>query len=183
MDIDGIDERRGEMSWMFQRKELTSAKVGGWGRHVRSCILRPTTTNVNPSRLTTQHIKLLWQSSGTILSTPLTFRIVIMASKGPLARCLSRAKPSVPRVPRRYQPFSISHRTQTDGVFRALTNERVEVPWVEAFRRQQTQGKEPQQESGTPQTPADRDLSPRTMSDSYHSVVCIVNIRLRQLTD
>lgn len=106
-----------------------------------------------------------------------------MASKGQLLRCLSRAKPATPRPRSLYQPFSNSSRTQTDGVFRALTSERVAEPWVEAFRRQQVSGNSSQQQSSQPQTPKDRDLSPRKMSDSYHRVVRTVSRVLYQLTD
>ena len=67
--------------------------------------------------------------------------------------------------------FSVSHIYQTDGVFRALTNQPVEVPWVEAFRKQQAQDHASQKISRAPELPVDRDLSPRKMSDSYHSVV------------
>jgi acyl-coenzyme A thioesterase 9 len=48
---------------------------------------------------------------------------------------------------------------------------RVRTPWVEAFRKQQKDGKQPGEASGKLQVPKDRDLSPKRMSDSYHSVV------------
>lgn len=67
--------------------------------------------------------------------------------------------------------ISISAPRQTDGVFRALTEERVQTPWIEAWRKQQSEGNAAQEPSGKPETPADRDLTPRTMSSSYHSVV------------
>jgi len=89
--------------------------------------------------------------------------------------------------PRQWQParqFSISSRQQTDGVFRDLTNERVQVPWIEAFRKRQKEGDGPDKDEAQPATPADRDLSPKKMSDSYHSVVCIVIVTSgHQLTD
>lgn len=67
--------------------------------------------------------------------------------------------------------FSSTPRTRTDGVFRDLTDQRVQMPWVEAFRKQQQEGYDPGQIKGSPQTPKDRDLTPKKMKDSYHSVV------------
>lgn len=67
------------------------------------------------------------------------------------------------------QHFSTTRQRGTDGVFRALTDQRVQTPWVEAFRKKQQQGMP--KPSGQPETPADRDLSPKKMSESYHSVV------------
>ncbi|KAJ4340044.1 hypothetical protein N0V95_007595 [Ascochyta clinopodiicola] len=48
---------------------------------------------------------------------------------------------------------------------------RVRTPWVEAFRKQQQDGKQPGEASGKPEVPKDRDLPPKRMSESYHSVV------------
>lgn len=93
-----------------------------------------------------------------------------MTSKRAALRNILRPRTIGPHHTRR--TFSISRPHGTDGVFRALTEERVQIPWVEAFRKQQTEGKAVQEPSGKPETPADRDLSPRKMSDSYHSVVC-----------
>lgn len=64
--------------------------------------------------------------------------------------------------------FAACRPLRTDGVFRALTGERVQKPWIEAFREQQS-GQYAQEKQ--PATPKDRDLSPKKMSDSYHSVV------------
>ncbi|KAH7401579.1 HotDog domain-containing protein [Pyrenochaeta sp. MPI-SDFR-AT-0127] len=64
-----------------------------------------------------------------------------------------------------------STRQQTDGVFRELTSMRVRTPWVEALRRQQSEGKGPTQPSGAPEVPKHRNLAPKHMNDSYHSVV------------
>jgi acyl-coenzyme A thioesterase 9 len=59
-------------------------------------------------------------------------------------------------------------------VFRELTSARVQQPWIEAFKQKQQQD-ESSVEPGPakPQTPADhkRDLEPKKMHDSYHSVV------------
>ncbi|POS72268.1 hypothetical protein DHEL01_v209333 [Diaporthe helianthi] len=60
-------------------------------------------------------------------------------------------------------------RRATDGVFRGLTDGRLPMPWIEAFRQQQQQKQNQKQTEGRPQ---ERDLStPRRMSDSYHRVV------------
>ena len=67
--------------------------------------------------------------------------------------------------------FTASATRSTDGVFRALTENRVRTPWIEALRKQREDGTDPTKASGKPETPPDRDLSPRSMSDSYHSVV------------
>ncbi|KAK1078593.1 hypothetical protein LTR33_007106 [Friedmanniomyces endolithicus] len=72
---------------------------------------------------------------------------------------------------RRSRRFSVSAHSQTDGVFRDLTDQRVQTPWIEAFRQRQRKGQEAVQAKGVPQTPKDRDLSPKKMSDSYHSVI------------
>lgn len=60
---------------------------------------------------------------------------------------------------------------RTDGVFRELTSMRVRTPWVEALHQQQQEGQQPGKPSGRPEVPKDRDLTPKRMSDSYHSVV------------
>lgn len=69
------------------------------------------------------------------------------------------------------RPFSTTLRKQTDGVFRALTENRIQTPWIEALRKKQDEGHDPTKPSGKPETPKDRDLSAKRMSDSYHSVV------------
>lgn len=56
---------------------------------------------------------------------------------------------------------------RTDGVFRGLTDERLPMPWIEAFKKQQA-GEET---ASSQAQPKERDLSPRKMSDSYHRVV------------
>jgi acyl-coenzyme A thioesterase 9 len=59
----------------------------------------------------------------------------------------------------------------TDGVFKELTSMRVRTPWVEALRQQQTEGKKPAESSSKSEIPKDRNLEPKHMDDSYHSVV------------
>ncbi|KAI8958815.1 Thioesterase/thiol ester dehydrase-isomerase [Daldinia sp. FL1419] len=56
---------------------------------------------------------------------------------------------------------------RTDGVFRGLTDDRLPMPWIEAWRLQQ-EGKDVASDEARSQ---ERDLSPKRMSDSYHRVV------------
>ncbi|KAF2794659.1 Thioesterase/thiol ester dehydrase-isomerase [Melanomma pulvis-pyrius CBS 109.77] len=67
--------------------------------------------------------------------------------------------------------FHSSSRHQTDGVFRALTEQRVRTPWIEALRKQQAEGTAPGQTSGKQEVPSHRSLAPKRMEDSYHSVI------------
>ncbi|KAL2355627.1 HotDog domain-containing protein [Cryomyces antarcticus] len=62
-------------------------------------------------------------------------------------------------------------RCSTDGVFRALTESRIETPWIEALRKKQHEDLDPSKPSGKPESPTNRNLEPKKMSDSYHSVV------------
>lgn len=48
---------------------------------------------------------------------------------------------------------------------------RVRTPWVEALRQQQAEGKQAAEPSGQPEVPKDRELKPKHMNDSYHSIV------------
>lgn len=48
---------------------------------------------------------------------------------------------------------------------------RINTPWIEAFRRREKEGHDPSKASGKPQIPPDRKLTPKHMSDSYHSLV------------
>lgn len=48
---------------------------------------------------------------------------------------------------------------------------RVRTPWVEAFRNQQAGGKSSAEPVGKPRVPKDRQLTPKHMDESYHSVV------------
>ena len=67
--------------------------------------------------------------------------------------------------------FSTTPQRRTDGVFRELTEQRVRVPWVQALRQQQKGGHDRTLGTDSPQTPKDRDLTPKRMKDSYHAVV------------
>ncbi|PSR80513.1 HotDog domain-containing protein [Coniella lustricola] len=78
-------------------------------------------------------------------------RVHAAAFRGPShARCLQTTAPR-----------------STDGVFRGLTDDRLPMPWIEAFRLQQA-GKSV---AGSEVQPQERDLRPRRMKDSYHRVV------------
>ena len=67
--------------------------------------------------------------------------------------------------------FHSSSPQRTDGVFRELTAQRLQTPWIEALRKQQQEGNNPATASGTPQVPKERKLEPKRMNDSYHSVI------------
>ena len=67
--------------------------------------------------------------------------------------------------------FHASPAYRTDGVYKDLTNMRVKTPWIEALRNKSEDGVDPTKQSSTPATPANRDLRPRKMSDSFHRVV------------
>ncbi|KAH0592958.1 hypothetical protein MHUMG1_09204 [Metarhizium humberi] len=85
-----------------------------------------------------------------------------------LVRAQQRARHSPCRLVQRRQLCNTPHR-QTDGVFRALTEQRMQVPWIEAFRKQQRETANKSQRE--PPAPAQPDLTPKKMSDSYHSVI------------
>lgn len=63
--------------------------------------------------------------------------------------------------------LSSSHRLCTDGVYKALTEMRVRKPWIEAYREslQKENGSRPQKQYPKP------DTTPKTMSDSYVSLI------------
>ncbi|KAK7555762.1 HotDog domain-containing protein [Phyllosticta citricarpa] len=67
--------------------------------------------------------------------------------------------------------FSSTPTACTDGVFRDLTEARIQTPWIEALRKKQRDGEDPTRASGIPQVPANRKLEPKRMSDSYHRVI------------
>ena len=78
----------------------------------------------------------------------------------------------------RYLPFLLrlrrfhnSRRNNTDGVYPALTEMRVKIPWIEALRKQRAAGMGSGDKSGTTNTLSSRDLKPKKMSDSYHRFV------------
>ncbi|KAI0199454.1 Thioesterase/thiol ester dehydrase-isomerase [Astrocystis sublimbata] len=106
-------------------------------------------------------------------STPFR-RFASAASLSIRASCRNRIRDG--RLPLSHQAthgFCTTIARQTDGVFRALTDDRSRLPWIEAFKKQQQQqegGNSKTQESNDPK-PAERDMSPKKMSDSFHRVV------------
>lgn len=95
-----------------------------------------------------------------------------MASKTIAMRCAMRAHQCANTQTCRLvqiRHLCCTPRWQTDGVFRALTEQRMQVPWIEAFRKQQRE--RDQKHPIQPPAPAKPDLTPKKMSDSYHSVV------------
>ncbi|KAL8808074.1 MAG: hypothetical protein Q9182_000352 [Xanthomendoza sp. 2 TL-2023] len=88
-----------------------------------------------------------------------------------LARAIkAQPRSSIPSLSGTRQ-LHVSPRCQTDGVFKELTEMRVRTPWIEALRKREKDGIDPTKKSSIPATPPDRDLTPRSMSDSYHRVV------------
>ncbi|KAK3216282.1 hypothetical protein GRF29_8g2862925 [Pseudopithomyces chartarum] len=67
--------------------------------------------------------------------------------------------------------FHTTSPRRTDGVFRELTAQRLQTPWIDALRKQQAEGKNAAQPSETPQVPKERNLEPKHMDDSFHKVV------------
>lgn len=86
-----------------------------------------------------------------------------------VARCMQLELKSRPHQSTRL--FSHGSRLRTDGVFRELTAQRTQMPWIEALRKQQKEGHSSPESAGTLQPPVDRDFSPKKMKDSYYSVV------------
>lgn len=64
--------------------------------------------------------------------------------------------------------FSAASKFYTDGVYQGLTAMRTRTPFIEAFRKQQ----ENKVAKPVSTDDVERDLSPKSMSDSHHKVVC-----------
>ena len=79
--------------------------------------------------------------------------------------------------------FHTTRSLPTDGVYNALTEMRVKTPWIEALKKQRQQGIDPTSKSDTPATPANRDLTPKKMSDSFHRVVRRASVSNKQTSD
>ncbi|CAK7245952.1 MAG: hypothetical protein STHCBS139747_007557 [Sporothrix thermara] len=73
-----------------------------------------------------------------------------------------------PSPSRHSRTFCTSSSLRTDGVFRGLSDNRLPIPWIEAFQRQQEGQKIELAEAASSD---ERDLTPRKMKDSYHRVV------------
>lgn len=86
-----------------------------------------------------------------------------------ILRTQQRGRYSPCRLVQQQRQLCNTPRLQTDGVFRALTEQRMQVPWIEAFRKQQSEMANKSQ--GEPSATAKPDLTPKSMSDSYHSIV------------
>ena len=90
-------------------------------------------------------------------------------------QALRKSRAPAVLVPLRSRALRRFHATpicSTDGVYRELTNMRVATPWVEALRKQREEGPNP---TKTLNTPTDRDLKPKKMSDSFHRVVRVIS--------
>lgn len=88
--------------------------------------------------------------------------------------------PSHPRVPTPLRQFHVHSQLSTDGVFRALTDDRSSMPWIEALRSHENDS----QRATTPQTgkaKPGRNLTPKKMSDSFHRVVCFMFLLMRSI--
>ena len=117
-------------------------------------------------------------------SNPPTFTVqlaIIMASKvRSIPHLISpRIRGALPpQIPGRSRPFSACSRCRTDGVYRELTAMRTRVPFIEAFRNQQN-GTTKSQATSTKKM--ERDLTPKTMSDSYTKVVShVIQVQMRK---
>lgn len=74
--------------------------------------------------------------------------------------------------------FSACTRCRTDGVYQELTAMRTRTPFIEAFRKQQ----EPQGQKDAALASSEkveRDLSPKSMSESYHKVVSEMIVKMQ----
>ena len=76
-----------------------------------------------------------------------------------------------PQLPVQSRAFSACSRCRTDGVFRELTEMRTRVPFIEAFKKQQSETTKSRPVSAEK---VERDLTPKTMSDSYTRIVSCV---------
>ncbi|KAK5171288.1 uncharacterized protein LTR77_004432 [Saxophila tyrrhenica] len=95
-----------------------------------------------------------------------------MVVKSTLTRTLARGVRSSRLLPTKgCRVFSQTPRTGTDGVFRELTAQRTQIPWIEALRKQQEGTQDATASTSQPATPQDRDLSPKRMKDSHHAVL------------
>lgn len=95
-----------------------------------------------------------------------------------ISRCLRTAlRPAQPHLAR---AFSASAATRTDGVYTELTAMRTRIPFIEALKNQQ---EDAESFKPKPIDHAQRDLSPKTMSDSYHQVVSHVYTLRANLSD
>jgi acyl-coenzyme A thioesterase 9 len=136
--------------YLCRRQDMGSAstlEVASWRTHSSAS----STSRRNMSNLTSNALRRVSQAT-----LP---KNAIRQSSVPVAGSMAR----------RHLHCSPSRRT--DGVFRELTSMRVRTPWIEALRQQQSESKQPTKPSGKAEVPKDRKLTPKRMSESYHSVV------------
>jgi len=90
-----------------------------------------------------------------------------MARTVRLATVLSVVSRPLKQKSKQTRCFSAAAKRSTDGVFTELTAMRTRTPFIEAFNKQQ------ENKLAKPVSTEDveRDLSPKSMSDSFHKVV------------
>lgn len=81
----------------------------------------------------------------------------------PTRQLIPKSRPS-----RQTRCLSAATRYQTDGVYQELTAMRTRTPFIEAFKLQQANKLAKPISADS----VERDLSPKSMADSYHKVVC-----------
>jgi len=91
-----------------------------------------------------------------------------------ISRCNTRISASSTSLYLNARAFHTTSPLQTDGVFRALTEARITVPWIDAFNKIKN-GEKPPNAKEESIEPRKQNLTPKKMSDSYHRVVCACN--------
>jgi len=90
-----------------------------------------------------------------------------MARTAKLTTVLSVVSRPLKRKTNQTRCFSAAARRSTDGVYTELTAMRTRTPFIEAFKKQQ----ENKLAKPVSTEKVERDLSPKSMSDSFHKVV------------
>lgn len=148
-NIDGVRRKPGS-------KQASSTSPGGWPRRAgegkcnrrqRSLLHSPSSSPINMRSI----LRRLGRSTACNCTALLPRRTSTALS----TRCT----------------FHTTSPRRTDGVFRELTAQRLQTPWIDALRKQQAEGKNAAQPSETPQVPKERNLEPKHMDDSFHKVV------------
>lgn len=115
--------------------------------------------------------------AGRKLLRTYTSRIMKPISRSALQQFAQCGRGCISQSPRRlgsielFRNFGCSPSHCTDGVFKELTAMRVRTPWVEALRQQQSKEKNPTESPNKTEVRKNRNLEPKHMNDSYHSVV------------
>lgn len=97
----------------------------------------------------------------------------------PLSRLNNGLKAFFPSTNIQTRAFSACQRCRTDGVYRELTAMRTRVPFIEAFRKEQNEGTKA---SPIPTEKVERDLSPKSMSDSETRIVSYSHVTIFNLS-